>query len=118
MRILFSLMAVLALLLLAWVGTGVIDVPFTHWLFGTGLPWAAAFTFVVGFVWRVLDWAKVPVPFRIPTAWVALETLEIPAPGASNLQLTHFPRRGNLLLQIFNVGLASREDICGRTGFA
>ena len=101
MRILFSVAAVLALLLLAWVGTGLIDVPFTHWLFGTGLPWAAVFAFVVGFVWKVLDWAKVPVPFRIPTScgqqkslpWIKSSPLDNPHNKAGVL--------GRMFLEVF-----------------
>ena len=36
-------------------------------LFGIVLPYAAAAVFAIGFVYRVLKWAKSPVPFRIPT---------------------------------------------------
>jgi len=68
MKILFSLIAVLALLFVAWLGTGVIDVSFTHWVFGVAVPVLAALVFVVGFAWRIVHWAKSPVPFRIPTS--------------------------------------------------
>ncbi|MEW5763630.1 MAG: sulfate reduction electron transfer complex DsrMKJOP subunit DsrM [Acidobacteriota bacterium] len=36
-------------------------------LFGVYLPYAAVATFLVGVILKVLAWAKVPVPFRIPT---------------------------------------------------
>ncbi len=68
MKIRFSLIAVLALLFVAWLGTGVIDVSFTHWVFGVAVPVLAALVFVVGFAWRIVHWAKSPVPFRIPTS--------------------------------------------------
>ncbi len=37
------------------------------WLFGVGVPYLAVAVFVGGFCFRVFQWAKVPVPFRIPT---------------------------------------------------
>ena len=64
MNVLLSLVAVLILALVAYVGAaaglGVV--------FGTILPYAAIALFLGGVVVRVLDWAKSPVPFRIPTS--------------------------------------------------
>jgi len=37
------------------------------WVFGVVVPYLAITVFVVGMVARVLAWARVPVPFRIPT---------------------------------------------------
>ncbi len=37
------------------------------WIFGIGLPYVAVAVFLGGFCYRVLMWAKVPVPFRITT---------------------------------------------------
>jgi nitrate reductase gamma subunit len=65
MRMLVSLIAVLVLLFLAFFGTEVLP---AAWFFGIVLPYVAAVVFLGGFVWRILDWAKTPVPFRIPTA--------------------------------------------------
>lgn len=36
-------------------------------VFGVGLPYFAIAIFVIGVIYRILNWAKVPVPFRIPT---------------------------------------------------
>ncbi len=36
-------------------------------VFGIGLPYAAMGIFLAGFVYRILKWAKAPVPFRITT---------------------------------------------------
>ena len=36
-------------------------------LFGTIIPYAAVVIFVGGFIYRILDWARSPVPFSIPT---------------------------------------------------
>jgi len=57
-----------------------------QWLVGIALPYLAAGIFVVGLVYRVLQWAKVPVPFRIPTTcgqqrsldWIRNQPLENP----------------------------------------
>lgn len=60
----FSLFTVLVLVLLAFMGVRV-----AGWdpLFGVVIPYAALFVFLVGVVYRIWDWAKSPVPFRIPT---------------------------------------------------
>ena len=38
-----------------------------QFLFGVILPYAAVLIFLIGMIWRVTDWAKSAVPFRIPT---------------------------------------------------
>jgi len=38
-----------------------------EWLFGIVIPYLAAIIFFVGMIYRVMKWAKSPVPFRIPT---------------------------------------------------
>ena len=63
MRILFPLVVVVVLVLLALVGAKAE----WHFLFGVVIPYAAFATFVLGIVYRVVKWARSPVPFRIPT---------------------------------------------------
>ncbi len=65
MKALFSLVAVVILILLAWFGSGSSG---GAYLFGVILPYAAITLFVLGVVYRVLKWARSPVPFRIPTS--------------------------------------------------
>ncbi len=56
------------------------------WTFGVVLPYIAVTLFVVGLVWRILSWARVPVPFRIPTTcgqerslpWIRQQKLDNP----------------------------------------
>jgi len=36
-------------------------------LFGIVIPYVAVAVFIVGFIYRILDWARSPVPFSIPT---------------------------------------------------
>ena len=60
----FSLLAVVVLILLAYVG---VEGAGLQVLFGVIIPYIAVFIFIAGFVYRVMDWARPPVPFRIPS---------------------------------------------------
>jgi len=83
MNVFLSLIAVLAVMLAAYVGTGVLD---ARLVFGTLLPYAAIATFLIGFICRIVGWAKSPVPFRIPTTcgqqkslgWIPSDRLDNP----------------------------------------
>ena len=59
-----SLLAVAGLILLAYIGVGAAHL---NYLFGVIIPYAAIAVFVIGIIYRVLQWAARPVPFRIPT---------------------------------------------------
>ena len=59
-----SLLAVVVLGLIAYVGAGAAGL---QGVFGIFIPYLAVVIFIAGFVNRVLGWAKSPVPFRIPT---------------------------------------------------
>jgi len=50
--------------LIPWVGVGALDM---HYFFGVVVPYAAVGIFILGIILKVLDWARSPVPFRIPT---------------------------------------------------
>ncbi|OGO01127.1 MAG: menaquinol oxidoreductase [Chloroflexi bacterium RBG_13_52_14] len=53
---------------------------------GIIIPYAALFIFIVGLIYRILKWARAPVPFRIPTTcgqqkslpWIKAKKLENP----------------------------------------
>jgi nitrate reductase gamma subunit len=60
----YSLIAVVVLFLLAYVG---VKLPGGEVFFGVIIPYLALIIFVLGFVNRVIDWARSPVPFRSPT---------------------------------------------------
>ena len=58
-----ALSAVLGLIIIAFVGArGNLQL-----VFGVVVPYMAALIFVEGVVYRVIQWARSPVPFRIPT---------------------------------------------------
>ena len=59
-----SLIAVIALFLIAYVG---VELGRLQVLFGVIVPYAAVIIFIGGVIHRVIDWARSPVPFRIPT---------------------------------------------------
>ena len=60
----FSLFVVLILVAIGYIG---IQGAGLHSLFGIVFPYMAIVTFLVGIVYRMLKWARAPVPFRIPT---------------------------------------------------
>jgi nitrate reductase gamma subunit len=58
-----ALAAVLGLIIIAYVGAmGNLQL-----VFGVVVPYLAALIFVEGVIYRVIQWARSPVPFRIPT---------------------------------------------------
>ncbi|MCD6249132.1 MAG: sulfate reduction electron transfer complex DsrMKJOP subunit DsrM [candidate division Zixibacteria bacterium] len=72
MGVMFSLLAVVVLILIAVAGTEL-----AGWrdLFGIVIPYAAVVAFVIGVIYRVLKWARSAVPFRIPTTCGQQKTL-------------------------------------------
>ena len=60
----YSLIAVIVLFLLAYVGA---MLPGGEVFFGIIIPYLALIIFILGFINRIIDWARSPVPFRIPT---------------------------------------------------
>lgn len=87
MRVIISLVAVVALYLAALYGVGSLGL---RGLFGGIIPYVAAAVFLVGFVRKVVGWARSPVPFRIPTTcgqqkslpWIKQAKVENPSTTA------------------------------------
>lgn len=84
MGIVVSLVAVVAMVVLVLLGVVVVDLRF---LWGVVIPYLAFVVFAAGLVWKVISWAKSPVPFRIPTTcgqqkslpWIKNSELENPS---------------------------------------
>lgn len=78
-----GLAAVLALILFAYVGAGLLGL---QTLFGIVIPYVALALFIVGFIYRIVTWAASPVPFHIPTVcgqqqslpWIKADNRESP----------------------------------------
>lgn len=98
MNALYSLIILLALVIVALLGAGAAGM---HSLFGVVVPYVAFALFVVGVVYRILRWAKSPVPFRIPTTggqqeslpWIKQNKLDNPSTTAGVI--------GRMVLEIF-----------------
>jgi nitrate reductase gamma subunit len=65
MKYAFSFLAVIGLIVIAGLGSQIPGMPY---LFGVALPYLALLIFLVGFIYRVVGWAKSPVPFSIQTS--------------------------------------------------
>jgi len=78
-----SLLAVIVLVVISWLGVKTVGL---ESLFGVVIPYLAIAVFVLGIIYRVVEWAKIPVPFRIPTTcgqgkslpWIKANNLEAP----------------------------------------
>jgi nitrate reductase gamma subunit len=83
-KVLKPLIAVIVLALIPWVGItyGKLD-----YVFAIVIPYAAAAILILGLLFRLVDWLRRPVPFRIPTTcgqeksldWVKPNPLESPS---------------------------------------
>jgi nitrate reductase gamma subunit len=84
MNVLYSLLLVLALVVIPLIGAGALG---WHALFGVFIPLLAVAVFLAGFVYRIYDWGRSAVPFRIPTtggqqqsmSWVKQSKLDNPS---------------------------------------
>jgi len=98
MKVLLPFLSVIALVLLALLGA---QAEGMRYLFGVIIPYMAIATFVFGFIYRVVAWAKSPVPFRIPTTggqskslpWIKDSKLDCPSTTAGVI--------GRMFLEIF-----------------
>ncbi|MBW1962712.1 MAG: sulfate reduction electron transfer complex DsrMKJOP subunit DsrM [Deltaproteobacteria bacterium] len=78
------LLAVIVLFLIAYVG---VEAAGLQILFGIVIPYVAFVVFIVGFIYRIVNWAQSPVPFRIPSTcgqqkslpWVKHSVFENPS---------------------------------------
>ena len=81
MNALYPLLVVIILVLIAFVGVGILGL---HSFFGIIIPYAAATLFAIGLIYRVLKWARAPVPFHIPT--VCGQQKSLPFIKANNIE--------------------------------
>jgi len=79
-----SLITVIVLFLIAYFGTEAVGL---QALFGVVVPYLALLIFLAGFIYRVLNWTRSPVPFRIPSTcgqqkslpWIKAASIENPS---------------------------------------
>ena len=72
MGLILAIVAILAIVCVTFFG---IQLGLTA-VFGVALPYLAITVFLVGVIYRILNWAKIPVPFRIPTTCGQVKSLE------------------------------------------
>ncbi|MFC2084032.1 sulfate reduction electron transfer complex DsrMKJOP subunit DsrM [Bacteroidota bacterium] len=83
MNILFSIIAILVVILVAIVG---VEIAHLNYLFGVVVPYTALVLFLSGIIYQVVRWARSPVPFRITTVagqqksldWIKSNKLDSP----------------------------------------
>lgn len=73
MKYAFSFLAVIVLILIAWLGS---MIPGMQYFFGVAIPYLAVMVFLGGFVYRVVQWGKSPVPFSIQTTCGQAKSLD------------------------------------------
>ena len=84
MKLLLAFVSVLVLSAVPYIG---IKYAGMSYAFGIIVPYAAVAIFILGFVYRIVKWAKSPVPFRIPTTcgqekslpWIKQNKLDNPS---------------------------------------
>ncbi len=89
MAVFISFLAVIVLGAVAYLGAQ----SGYQYLFGVLIPYAAMAIFVAGFAVKVLNWARSPVPFRIPTTggqqksldWIKRSPLDNPTNGGETV---------------------------------
>ena len=90
-----SLLAVIVLGGIAWLVA-----PAAPSLFGVVLPYAAVVVFLAGFVWRIMNWGKSPVPFQIPTTGGQQRSLDWIKPARLDSPFTKTGTIGRMLLEV------------------
>ncbi|MEW6571330.1 MAG: sulfate reduction electron transfer complex DsrMKJOP subunit DsrM [Nitrospirota bacterium] len=81
-----SFFTIAVLVLIAFFGAGIAHL---NYLFGVVIPYVAFAIFIAGIIYRVLNWAASPVPFRIPTTggqqkslpWIKQNKIDNPSTG-------------------------------------
>jgi len=85
-RLWLAIIAVFVLVAITWLGAGAAGLTA---LFGIAVPYVACLIFFAGFIYRVVAWARTPVPFHVPTVcgqqkslpWIKASVTESPSSG-------------------------------------
>ncbi|MGC9109147.1 MAG: sulfate reduction electron transfer complex DsrMKJOP subunit DsrM [Caldimicrobium sp.] len=84
MNLIFSIVVMILLILIPLIGVGLLGL---KGLFSIYIPYLAFIVFFFGLIYRIIDWARSPQPFKIPTTcgqqkslpWIKHSRLESPA---------------------------------------
>jgi hypothetical protein len=108
MKYAFSFVAVLALVVIAWLGS---MIPGLQYLFGVAIPYLAIMIFLGGFIYRVVQWAKSPVPFSIPTTCGQGKSLDFIKQDKLDCPTKTSEVAARMLLEIFAFGIPSPNSM-------
>ncbi len=84
MKVMIALLFIAVLVAIPLIGVGGANL---HYLFGVVLPYCGIAAFLGGVIYRIMRWARSPVPFRIPTTagqqktlpWIRTSKLDNPS---------------------------------------
>ncbi len=96
MNVWVPLAGVGGLFLLGWLGAAL----GLEWVLGVVFPYLAAVLFLGGLIHRVASWAKVPVPFRIPTTCGQQKSLSWIKPAKLDNPSSTLATIGRMLLEV------------------
>jgi nitrate reductase gamma subunit len=85
-------------------------------LFGIIIPYAALITFVIGFIYRVILWARSPVPFCIPTVCGQQKSLPWIKQGRLESPSSRLGVFGRMVLEVLFFRSLFRNDHADLTG--
>ncbi len=82
---------------------------------GVALPIIAFIVFVGGFVWKIVSWAKSPVPFAIPTVGGQAKSLDFIKPNRLDAPTSTIAVIGRMLLEVLTFRSLFRNTHAVRT---
>ncbi len=106
-----ALGATLAIFFIAW-GLSLIGL---QSILGIVFPMVAFVVFVVGFIWKIVYWAKSPVPFAIPTVGGQAKSLDFIKPNRLDAPTSTFAVIGRMLLEVLTFRSLFRNTNAVRT---
>ena len=101
--------ATLLILLIGWAGSAL----GLQYLLGVILPLVAGAVFIIGFIWKIVRWAKSPVPFAIPTVAGQQRSLDWIKPNRLECPWTTPAVIGRMILEVFAFRSLFRNTPCG-----
>ena len=103
--------ATLHILLIGWAGSAL----GLQYLLGVVLPLVAGAVFIIGFIWKIVRWAKSPVPFAIPTVAGQQRSLDWIKPNRLECPWTTPAVVGRMILEVFAFRSLFRNTRAERT---
>ncbi len=106
-----ALAAILIILAIGWGGAML----GLQYVLGVILPLVALLVFIIGFIMRLVYWAKSPVPFAIPTTGGQEKSLDWIKPARLDSPTTTLGLIGRMALEIFAFRSLFRNTVAKRT---